>query len=320
MTPYDVLIIGAGPAGLSTAAALARQLHTAVVFDSGVYRNARTKHMHNVPTWDHRDPAEFRAKAREDLFARYETVRIENVAVKRVRGVESGGFEAEDEKGTVWEGRKLVLAVGVEDLLGEMEGVIQGYEGLWGRGVYHCLFCDGYEDRGAASAGVLVGRDVSSAGIALHMARMAKRLSEKVTIYANGDENISSELVDPAEKEGLNIERRKLVRLEKNDGSSGGSGVAVSLEDGTQMTEQFLVSKPKGRVNGPFASQLGLELTEQGFIKVKAPFNEASVKGVFAVGDCASPLPAVVNAMAMGTLAAGGLVAQLQSESTSIST
>jgi gliotoxin/aspirochlorine biosynthesis thioredoxin reductase len=135
MTPYDVLIIGSGPAGLSTATALARQLHTAVVFDSGVYRNARTKHMHNVPTWDHRDPAEFRAKAREDLFARYDTVRIENIAVKAVRGLEGGGFEAEDEKGMVWKGKKLVLAVGVEDLVEEMEEVIPGYEKLWGRGV-----------------------------------------------------------------------------------------------------------------------------------------------------------------------------------------
>jgi thioredoxin reductase len=54
----DVLIIGGGPAGLAVATGLARQLYTAVVFDSGVYRNARTQHMHNVPTWDHRNPAD----------------------------------------------------------------------------------------------------------------------------------------------------------------------------------------------------------------------------------------------------------------------
>jgi gliotoxin/aspirochlorine biosynthesis thioredoxin reductase len=204
---------------------------------------------------------------------------------------------------------------------------------------YHCLFCDGYEDRGAASAGVLVGGEVSNAGAALHMARMAKRLSEKVKIYTNGDEELGRDLMVPAGKEDVEIERRKVVGLEKNDGV--GSGVTVHLEDGAQMTDRFLVSthlprclmtvelqengqsnhlstqvnKPRGKVNGPFVSQLGLELTEMGVIKVTPPFHETSVKGVFAVGDCASPIPAVVNALAMGALAAGGLVAQLQSES-----
>ena len=74
------------------------------------------------------------------------------------------------------------------------------------------------------------------------------------------------------------------------------------------------VNKPKCQVNGPFVSQLGIELAETGAIKVTQPTCETNVKGVFAVGDCASPIPAVVNAMAMGTFAAGAMVGQLQSE------
>src|SRR4051794_40845774 len=68
----NVLIICSGPAGLSTATALARQLDTAIVFDSHVYRNSLTQHMNNVPTWDHRNPADFRTKTRSHLLARYE--------------------------------------------------------------------------------------------------------------------------------------------------------------------------------------------------------------------------------------------------------
>lgn len=74
------------------------------------------------------------------------------------------------------------------------------------------------------------------------------------------------------------------------------------------------VHKPKVQIRGPFAEQLGLEIDEMGLIKTSQPFYETTVKGVFAVGDCASPMPAVVNAMAMGTFAAGGLVAQLGAE------
>ena len=72
--------------------------------------------------------------------------------------------------------------------------------------------------------------------------------------------------------------------------------------------------RPKTEINGPFARDLGLELTESGDIKVSQPFCESSVKGVFAVGDCATPLQAVSQAVAMGGFSAGGLVTQLQFE------
>ena len=127
----DVLILGAGPAGLSVATALARQLYRAVVFDSRVYRNERTAHMHNVPTWDHRHPAEFRAKARADLLARYSTITFRDVGVERVEKVEGGLFRAVDIEGEVWVGRRVVLATGVEDVMPELEG----FEAVWGREV-----------------------------------------------------------------------------------------------------------------------------------------------------------------------------------------
>lgn len=129
---YDVLIIGGGPAGLAMATSLARQLYTALVLDSQVYRNARTKHMHNVPGFDHVDPADFRAKARADLLKRYESIEFKTATVNTVRKLESGEFEAVDEAGTVYRGKKLGLGTGVRDV---MEGMPEGYEECWGRGM-----------------------------------------------------------------------------------------------------------------------------------------------------------------------------------------
>ncbi|KAI8277822.1 Thioredoxin reductase [Colletotrichum sp. SAR11_57] len=291
MPIHDVLIIGGGPGGLAVATGLARQLYTAVVFDSGVYRNARTSHMHNVPTWDHRNPADFRSKARSDLLARYETITFEETNVESLRRNSEGRFEAEDARGATWTGKKIVLASGMRDVYPE----IQGYDDVWGRGVYHCLFCDGFEDRNSASAGVLAVEDVAKAPVALHLARMAKRLARKVTIYTNGASELKDQIVTSLGKDPIiELDDRRVIRLEK----------------------VFVVHKPKTQVNGPFVEQLQLELTEAGAIKTSQPFYETTVQGVFAVGDCASTMPAVVNALAMGAFAAGGLVAQLGAEPT----
>ena len=127
----DVLVIGGGPAGLAVATGLARQLHTAIVFDSGAYRNALVTHMHNVPTWDHQDPAAFRKKARADIEKRYSTIQFQSANLTRVFKTPQGGFEVEDDQGTAWKGRKLVLATGVEDLYPNIEG----YGDCWARGM-----------------------------------------------------------------------------------------------------------------------------------------------------------------------------------------
>jgi gliotoxin/aspirochlorine biosynthesis thioredoxin reductase len=178
---------------------------------------------------------------------------------------------------------------------------------------FHCLFCHGYEERGAPSAGVLAIDDCANPEAALHMARMARRLSENITIYAHGADKVADQLSSLIRHdEGIRVECRRVVKMELKSDTK--DRVIVHLEDGEAAKEGFIAYRPKNRVNGPFASQLGLELTEQGIIKTTPPFNETSVKGVFAVGDCASMFPAVVNAMAMGAFTAGALAGQLQSE------
>ncbi len=127
---YDCIIVGAGPAGLATATGLARQQHTALVFDSGVYRNALATHVHNVIGWDHQNPADLRKKAREDL-TRYSTIQFKDTAVAEIRKLESGRFEAVDRIGDVFTGRKVCLATGVKDLMPDIEG----YGDCWAHGM-----------------------------------------------------------------------------------------------------------------------------------------------------------------------------------------
>lgn len=134
-SPIDILIIGAGPGGLSAATGIARLLHTTIVFSSNAFRNQLSQHMHGVPSWDHRDPSEFRAATKRDLLARYNTTSFVDVSIKTVKKLarEDGSslFEAVDEEGKSWWGRKVILATGIKDVFPDIEG----YEDCWVKGM-----------------------------------------------------------------------------------------------------------------------------------------------------------------------------------------
>lgn len=132
---YEIIIVGGGPAGLSAASSVVRQDHKTVLFDSGAYRNSKSRHMHTLPSWDHANPQEFRAKARADLD-RYGTVTVVKDTVVSLRQKEDGLFEAVGGDGKSYVAKKVILATGVEDIYPDIEG----YEECWVTGMYVLLF------------------------------------------------------------------------------------------------------------------------------------------------------------------------------------
>ncbi|ROV96238.1 hypothetical protein VMCG_07720 [Cytospora schulzeri] len=308
----DVLIIGGGPAGLTVASTIVRQLHTAIVFDTGVYRNARTEHMHGVPGFDHVDPEVFRTKAKGDILRRYETVEFKKAYIEEVKKLDNGNFQVTDGWLKVYEGRKVVLAAGVRDIMPQIEG----YDYCWGRGIFHSLFLHGYEERGGESAGLFAFDGLTSTSSVSQVGNMALQLSKNLRIYTNGNDDTASEVQAnawrPDFQSRVTIEKRAIRSLRMT--SYEASEVLVTLEDGTQFKESFIAHHPLIEMNGPYVEQLDLETGSQGEIKVNAPFNETSVYGVFAAGDAASQMRTVPNAIYSGSLAASGLISQLQAE------
>ncbi|PHH90386.1 hypothetical protein CDD83_3836 [Cordyceps sp. RAO-2017] len=298
----DVAILGGGPAGLTAAATLARQLHTAVVFDSKSYRNERASRMHMVAGWEKADPREFRAKARRDIESNYPSVRFADCAVARVEKQTDCLFRLWDDGGREWSSRKVLLAVGSSDTYPDLEG----YEALWARKIFHCLFCHGYEDRGAPSVGVLAVAPVVVPFLVLHMAENAAQLGERVVIYTNGNAELTEQLGSTFE-----VEPRPIRRLVDKAGTDC---VTVELADGTARDETFLVHNPQTGVKGPFVAQLGLETTPMGDVQAKAPTYQTSVRGVFAAGDCITPYKVIPGALSSGCNAAVAASTQLQAE------
>ncbi|KAI5863058.1 FAD/NAD(P)-binding domain-containing protein [Durotheca rogersii] len=306
MAFVDVAIIGGGPAGLTAAATIVRQLHTAVVFDNGKYRNAKSSHMHMVPTWDHKDPSAFRNTIKEDILARYSTVRFVDLGVSKIEKKSDAHFRVVDESGNEYDFRKIILAVGTADAFPDIEG----YQEAWARRIFHCLFCFGYEDRGAKSTGVLVVPPIDP-GMGIYMAGNAAQLSEEVTLYTHGNDEFAAKLTPlaAAAKAKFKVDSRPIKRFVDT-----GSSLTIEFADGSTNHETFLVHNPKTGVNGSFVEQLGLALSPIGDIQAAGPFFQTSVRGVFAAGDAVNPYKAANAAISSGCNAAVAAIAQLQAE------
>ncbi|GAP91498.1 putative thioredoxin reductase [Rosellinia necatrix] len=302
----DVAVIGGGPAGLTAAATLARQLHTAVVFDSKSYRNAKASHMHMVPGWENKNPQEFRSQAKSDILSTYSSIQFADVAVAKIEKKSDAHFVLWDADGKEWAFRKVILAVGSSDTF----PAIEGYAELWTKRIFHCLFCHGYEDRGATSVGVLGVFPVVIAPLVIHMAENAAQLSDAVTIYTQGNEELTAQL-GPVAGSKFKIEPREIKRLV--DDRAAGS-VTVEFADGTRKAERFLVHNPLTSVQGPFVAQLGIALTPMGDVQADAPAHQTSVRGVFAAGDCITPYKVIPGAISSGCNAAVAASTQLQAE------
>ncbi|KAF3067453.1 Bifunctional thioredoxin reductase/thioredoxin [Daldinia childiae] len=304
---FDVAIIGGGPAGLTAAATLARQLHTAVVFDSKTYRNAKASQMHMVPGWENRNPKDFRSATRNDIVANYSaTIQFVDVEVTKVEKESDSHFRVRDGQGKDWNFRKVILAVGSSDTYPNIEGYAQ----LWAKRIFHCLFCHGYEDRGASSSGVLAVSPILVAAMAVHMAENAAQLSDSVTLYTHGNDEMATHLNTIANSK-FKVEPRQIKRLRDN---AQANSVIVEFVDGSSKEEKFLVHNPQTSVQGPFVSQLGVALTPMGDIQADAPVHQSSVRGVFAAGDCITPYKVTPGAISSGCNAAVAASTQLQAE------
>lgn len=319
----DVLVIGGGPAGLAAALSLCRQNHSVTVFDSGDYRNKYASEMHMVSTWDHRPPGEYLAASREELSRRYadqfKLVKEELTAIERTPGTARGlsVFEARDEAGGEWKGRKVILATGVRDLL----PFIDGFEDCWGTGVVHCLLCHGHEERGAASVGILALDNFAGASTVLRVARSCKQFASKVRIYTNGNKRVATQLRAVADQvPGCDVEPAVIERLEmvKLPGGGDSEGLHVVLEGAAEgvaadHVHSFAMYHAGTEQASPLVETLGIELDEGGGIKLGG-FQETSQQGIFAAGDCASEHKYVSIASATGFMAGAGAAQQLQAE------
>ncbi|SDX69353.1 Thioredoxin reductase [Amycolatopsis xylanica] len=291
---FDVIVIGGGPAGLSAALTLGRALRRALLIDSGEYRNERASNMHNFVTRDGTPPPEFRAIARDEL-KQYPTVETRSVSVEDAKQVD-GGFELTLGDGSAVQTRRLIFATGLQDDLPQIEG----FADLWGRSIFHCPYCHGYEDARDKPIAVLFN-DPIMIELALHL----RRFSTDVVLLADGrgdeiDETARGRLADA----DLPVREEKIARLDAVDERLD----RIVFESGEPLARTGIFAVGKYLQRSKLPEQLGCKMTPDGCVEID-DFQVTSVPGVYAAGDMAHrptlpmAMPFVTNAVSSGMMA-----------------
>ncbi len=133
-TLHDCLALGAGPAALAAAVTMGRSYLKVLVVSNNKFRNSKSSHMHTMPNWDHRNPADNRAAAHREIIDKYKTVVFADTEITLLESeAPSGGstetqFAAVTVHGEKLKGRKIIIATGCEDIFPPIGGFSEGWE------------------------------------------------------------------------------------------------------------------------------------------------------------------------------------------------
>jgi len=283
---WDVIVVGAGAAGLSAALTLGRSLRRVVVVDAGEPRNRFSAHMHSVLGNEGTDPAAFLRQGREEAAA-YGVTFVDDAAVT-VR-VEDRTITVVTDGGELT-GRVLVAATGLTDELPDLPGLAEH----WGTKVLHCPYCHGWEVRGSR-IGVL-----GTSPLSVHQAELVRQWTGDLTFFTAGCGELDPEVAKRLRARGV-----ELLDVPVAEVLGDGDRLAgVRLADGDEVALDAVFAAPAPRPHDAFLAELGLDRAESpmgSFIAVDQT-GRTSHPRVWAIGNVVNPganVPISVGAGAM---------------------
>jgi thioredoxin reductase len=198
--------------------------------------------------------------------------------------------------------RRVLLATGMEYRPPDVPGLTD----YWGRSVFHCPFCDGWELRDQPLAVLARGEK------ATHSALLLRGWTDDLVLLTDGPADLDDEDRGRLAAAGVKMDERSVAELVGRDGELEG----VQFTDGGRLECRGLLAATTLHQRSGLAEQLGAEPGEP------TPFGEMPVKvdelcrttspGVFAAGDLSTQLPPqVASAIAAGSLAAVSVVQSL---------
>jgi thioredoxin reductase (NADPH) len=295
---YDLIIIGAGPAGLSASIYASRYKMDHLVF--GVEQGGQMNEIYEIENW----PGDISVSGK-DLIGRIAGhvenygVKVQHESIISVKKPEDNLFEVETPRGA-YQSRSLILAMGAQyrkmNIPGEKEFI--------GKGVSYCATCDAmfFRDKIVAVAGggnsaAVVALELKDFAGKVYLIHKEEKLSAEPVLMDKIKNEKKIEIID-----GTNIleiqgdEKVKKIVLDKPHNDKTYIDVdGVFIEVGTEPGVEL-------------ARKLGVETDSQDYIKVKEDMS-TNIPGVFAAGDIttgSNKFRQVLIAAAEGAISANG--------------
>lgn len=297
---YDVVVIGAGPAGLAAALNLTRARFDVLVLDGNRPRHSATLVSHGYPTRDGIPPSELRKLGREELEG-YDNCEVQFAQVKRVSrdgdrfAVQASGMRGSPARDV--RASAVVIASGVAEKMPELP-MLRAY---YGTSVHSCMMCDGY---GHADEPIAL---IGETGDLADQARILSRWSQDLIVFTNGKADISDDDESLLAASGISVDRRPLEDLEGD--RSGLTGVRVTGGEVVPRVAAFI--RPEYSAPLEYLVDVEVNRTDGGLL-IADEGGRTSLAGLYAVGDCTQSGPQqLIVAAGMGGRAALSVVQDL---------
>ena len=288
---WDVVIAGAGPAGLGAALVLGRARRKVLLCDTGTPRNWASKEMHGFLTRDRIEPDQFRRLAHKEL-ARYPSVVFRPVEVTTAERRSDGCFSVTLARGRAVRTRKLLIATGVFDHLPAIDGIAE----LFGKSVFQCPYCDGWETRDAAVA--VYGKHRRG----FELARAMTAWTNDLVLCTDGPSRLSKTDRAHLQRNGIAIVEERIERL----AGTRGRLREIVFRSGRRLARSALFFNTPSSGQSKLAESLGCQFARHGGVKC-GEYEATSVPGVFVAGNIIRDVQLVIVAAAEGTRAAFGI-------------
>ena len=276
---YDLIIIGGGPAGMSAALIAGRTLMRTAIINAENPRNKVTTHSHGFLSRDGIHPLELLAISKQQL-EKYESVDyIKDLMTDVVKSDE--GFEVHLQSGQPLTGENIIFATGYKDNIHKSD--LPGIEKVYGKSVFPCPFCDGWEHHGEKLA--VFGQDPFVA----EYGKVISNWSKDLIIFTNGEEIISREVEDTLALGGIAVVQEKIDELVSDP---HGKLLAIRLDGGRELARDagFLMdTHEEPTTTLPIQLGVGLTTNSWGMEVLEADeFGKTNVAGLYIVGDAKS--------------------------------
>lgn len=235
---YDIIVVGGGYAGMAAALQLVRARRSVLVIDAGLRRNRFASHSYGFLGQDGVDPAELAQAARCQLEV-YPTLTWVEGTAEAASG-EKEQFAVTSGNGERYSGRRLLFATGVSDTLPTIEGLPE----RWGKSVFHCPYCHGYElNRGRIGV-------IATGPMSLHQAQLIPEWGE-VTFFTNNAMTLDDATRADLAARGVTIEQTPISQLHGH--------ADVILSDARRRSFAGLFTASRNAPSTPIAETLGRE-------------------------------------------------------------